>query len=78
MMVLNADKCKVTFFSTNSHETYWQPTIIANNTRFFHDPQPKFPRVTLDRLLTFGPHIQSTSTKAAARCVVFASLASKQ
>ncbi len=31
-MVLNADKCEVTFFSTNSHEAKWQPTIIANNT----------------------------------------------
>ncbi len=77
-MVFNADKCKVTFFSTNSHEPYWQPTIIANNTRLFHNPQPKFLRVTLDRLLTFGPHIQSTSTKAAARCRVLASLKSKE
>ncbi len=75
-MVLNADKCKVTFFSTNSHETYWQPTIIANNTRLFHNPQPKFLGVTLNRLLTFGPHIQSISTKAAARCRLLVSLTS--
>ncbi len=31
-MVLNADKCEVTIFSTNSHKAKWQPTIIANNT----------------------------------------------
>ncbi len=56
-MVLNVDKCQATFFSTNSHEANWQPTIIANNTRLHHNPQPKFLGVTLDRLLTFGPRI---------------------
>ncbi len=66
--VLNADKCEVALFSTNSHEANWQPTIIANNTRLHHNTQPKFLGVTLDRLLTFGPHIQNISTKAAARC----------
>ncbi len=51
---------------------------FANNTRLHQNPQPNFLGATLDRLLTFGPHIQSTSTKAAARCVVFASLTSKE
>ncbi len=58
-MVLNADKCEVTFFSTNSHEANWQPPIIANSTRLHHNPLPKFLGVTLDGLLTFGPHIHS-------------------
>ncbi len=34
--------------------------------------------VTLDRLLTFGLHIQSILTKVAARCRVLASLTSKK
>ncbi len=77
-MVLNADKCEVKFFSTNSHEANWQPTIIANNIRIHRSPQPKFLGVTLDRLLTFGPHIQSISINADARCRVIASLTSKK
>ncbi len=67
----------MTFFSTNSHKANWQPTIIANNARLHHNPQPKFIGVTLDRLLTFGQHIQNISTKAAARCRALASLTSK-
>ncbi len=67
-MVLNANKCEVTLFSTNSHKANWQPTLIGNNTRLHNNPQPKFLGVTLDSLLTFGPHIQNFSTKAAARC----------
>ncbi len=63
-MVLNADKCELTFFATNSHRADWQPSIIVNNTRLYHNPQPKFLEVTLNRLLTFGPHIQSISKKA--------------
>ncbi len=51
-MVLNADKCEVTFFSTNSHEANWQPTIIANNTRLHHKPLPKF--LGLPLLLPLG------------------------
>ncbi len=54
------------------------PTLIANNTYLHHQPQPKFLGVTLDRLLTFGPHIQSISTKAAATCRVLASRTSKE
>ncbi len=77
-MVLNTDKSKVTFLSTNSHEANWQPTTSVNNTRLHHSPLPKFLGVTLDRLLTFGPHIQSISTKAAAKCRVLASLTSKE
>ncbi len=65
-MVLNAGKCEVTFFSTNFHGANCQPPIIANYTRLHHSSLPKFLGVTLDRLLTFGPHIQSISTKAAA------------
>ncbi len=51
-MVFNADKCEVTFFSTNSHEANWKPIIIANNTHLLHNPRPEFLGVTLDRLLT--------------------------
>ncbi len=47
-MVFNADKCKVTFFSTKFHEVNWQPTIISNNTRLHHNPQLTFLGVTLD------------------------------
>ncbi len=77
-MASNADKCEVTFFSTNFHKANWQPTITANSTRLHHNPQPKFFGVTLDRLLIFGPHIQSISTKAVAGCRVLASLTSKE
>ncbi len=76
-MVLNSEKCEVPFLSTPTLAN-WQPTIIANNTRLHHNPLPKFPRATLERLLTFGPHIQNISTEVAARCRVLASLASKE
>ncbi len=54
------------------------PTLIANNTRLHHNPQSKFLGVTLDSLLTFGPHIQSIPTKAAARRRILASCTSKE
>ncbi len=48
-MVLSADKCELTLFSTNSHEVNWQPTIIANQTRLLHNPRSELLGVTLDR-----------------------------
>ncbi len=46
--------------------------------RSLPSPNRPPPRIfTLDRLLTFDLHIQSISTKAAARCRVLASLTSK-
>ncbi len=77
-MVIHADKCEVTFFSTSSHEANWQPIIVANNIRLLHSPQPKFLGVTLGMLSTFGPHIQSISTKTAAKCRVLTSLTSTE
>ncbi len=77
-MVPNADKYEVTFFFTNSHEVNWQPINSANNTRLHQNPLPKFLGVRLDRLLTFGPHIQSISKKAAAICRVLTSITSKE
>ncbi len=66
-MVSTADECELTFFSTNSYETNWQSRIIATSTFVLHNPQPKSLVVILGRLLPFGPHIQSISTKAAGR-----------
>ncbi len=38
----------MTFFSTNSHEANWQPTIIASSTHLHHNLLLKFLGVTLD------------------------------
>ncbi len=77
-MVLNADKCEVTFFSTNELSNSQATIIEKNHTRLHHSLLPKFLGFTFDRLLTFGPHIQSIATKAAARCRVLAFLTSKE
>ncbi len=61
---------KAYFFKTNQR--------IVHTERFPKKTVPRFTRVTLDRLLTLGPHIQSISTKTAARCRVLASLTSKE
>ncbi len=67
-MVINSENCELVFLTTYSHAVNWQTTIIVNNTRLHHNPQMKFLRITLARLLTFGPHIQNISTKVPARC----------
>ncbi len=72
-IVLNADKCEETFSPINAQEA----NFSTRNHCQQHQPSAKS-AVTPDRLLTFGPHIQGFSTKAAVRCRVHASLTSKE
>ncbi len=69
---LNASKCEVAFFTNNSKEARWQLDETTLNTTSL----PKFLEVTIDRALSFGPHVTAVVSKASNRCRVLASLTS--
>ncbi len=73
-LTLNASKCEVAFF-TNSKETRWQPSLQLDGSAFNITSLPKFLRVTIDKALSFGPHVGVVS-KAPNRCRAVASLIS--
>ena len=54
-LTLNLSKCEVSFFSTDSHESCWQPVVEVGNTRLRFNPNPVFLGVMYDRTLSFGP-----------------------
>jgi ribonuclease HI len=62
---LNLSKCEVSFFSTDTHESKWQPEVMVGGTPLVFNPNPVFLGVTYDRTLSFRPH----ATKVAAKVV---------
>ncbi len=73
----NASKCEVAFFTSNSKEARWQPSVQLVGVLLTTTSLPKFLGVTIDRALSFGPHIAAVVSKAPNRCRVLASLTSK-
>ena len=71
---LNAAKSEVAFFSTNTHESTWRPTIKLYDgdlQRLFDDGEeftfrenPRLLGVILDRQLCFGPQVKHVTGEA--------------
>ena len=56
-MLPSAQKSECRFFSTNSHESKWQPTITLDGQPIRYNATPKFCGVTYDRHLTLYHHV---------------------
>ncbi len=77
-LTLNTSKCKVAFFTNNSKEVRWQPSLQLDGATLNTTSLPKFLGVTIDRALSFGPHVAAVVSKASNRCRVLASLTPKR
>ena len=64
---LNATKCEVSFFTMDSAEARWQPTVSIGECRLRCNPTPTFLGVTYDRQLTFGQHVQNLCQRISKR-----------
>ncbi len=77
-LTINTSKCEVAFFTNNSKEARWQPSLQLDVTTLNTNPLPNFLGVTNDRVLSFGPHFATVVSKASYRCQVLASFTSKR
>ncbi len=77
-LTLNTIKCEVAFYTNNSKEARWQPSVQLDVTTLNTTPLPKFLGVTTDRALSFGPHVAAVVSEASNRCRVLASLTTKR
>ena len=71
---LNADKCESSFFSTNTHEANWSPSIVIDGKVIKHEPTPRLLGVVLDRTLCFGPHTDVVTKSASSKLKILAKL----
>ncbi len=70
LLTFNASKCEVDFFTNNSKEARWQPSVQLDGVLLTTTSLPKFLGVTIDRALSFGPHVAAVVSKASNRCQV--------
>ena len=55
-MSFSAQKLECSFFSTNSYESKWQPSLTQDGQPVRYNATPKFLGVTYHRQLTFSRH----------------------
>ncbi len=77
-LTLNPSKCEVAFLTNNSKEARCQPSLQLDGSTLNTISLPKFLGDTIDRTLSFGPHVDTVVSKASNRCRAFASLTSKR
>ena len=61
---LNSAKSEVALFTLDSSQAKCKPHITIHGSPINHNPTPKFLGVTLNRSLSFGPHVTNTIQKA--------------
>ena len=62
-MEISAQKSESSFFSSNTHEADWKPTVQLNGHQIPYNATPKFLGVTFDRQPTFGTHAELVGGK---------------
>ena len=77
-LMLNPTKCEAAFFSTDTKEANWTPTISLNGQEFKFNRTPVFLGVTYDRTLSFRLQADAVKSRVLSRIRIMASLASKE
>ena len=75
---LNPNKTVSSTFHLANRLAYLQLNMRLNNALIKHEPHPKYLGITLDRSLTFKPHLTHTAEKIQARCNLLRKLASQK
>ena len=76
-LTLNSTKSESTFFSTDTHESKWAPTLNIGGAPVSFNPSPKLLGVHLDRTLAFSKHVSYVTNKVATCCRTLSCLSSK-
>ena len=72
---LNGSKSEVSYFSTWTQESAWEPEIIIDGKPIEYNPNPRLLGVILDRSLTFETHVAEVSRSATQSCRMLSTLA---
>ena len=61
---LNATKSEVSFFTNNTHDANWKPTITIDKKEIAFQKFPRLLGVVLDRQMTLSQHVTNVTTSA--------------
>ena len=77
-LMLNLGKCEVTFFSTDTHEAKWQPSVSVGGTSLKFSPTPVFLGVMYDRTLSFRPQAERIAASLSKKTRMMSALAGSE
>ena len=72
---LNATKSEVSFFTTNTAEAKWSPSIKIEGNAIPFKETPRLLGVILDRQMTFGPHVKMLNERLSGKYRMLAAVA---
>ena len=75
---LNAGKCEVCLFTSDTNEAKWEPAVKIGNTTLAVNKNPVFLGVTLDRGLSFNAHLDKVIQRANNKCRILAAVANRK
>ena len=71
-------KSEVTFFSMNSHDASWTPSVSIGSTPIKFEPSPRLLGVHLDRTLCFTKHVDAIRKKMGKKCRMLGAVANSE
>ena len=75
---LNLSKCEVSFFSTDTKEAKWQPTVEVDGFHLKFNATPVFLGVKYDRMLTFRPQALEVAAKVVSGSRILGALCGRE
>jgi ribonuclease HI len=73
---LNATKCEIGFFSSNTHEAKWKPKVSIGDQQLLINDNPTFLGIKYDRSLSFNAHTIEVCRRADSRARLLSLLTS--
>ena len=62
---LSIEKCELGFFTSDTSEFGWKPSVVVDGRALPFNPTPKFLGVTYDRMFSFADHAKGAASKMA-------------
>jgi ribonuclease HI len=76
-MTINADKCEALNFTSDNSQARLKPDLYITGNKINPNAEPVFLGVTLDRTLSFRPHVEEVKKKMKSRLNVLRALTGK-
>ena len=64
-LALNIGKCEVSFFTSNSHEFDWRPSVEVDGRPLAFNPTPKFLGIKFDQMFSFAEQAKEVAARMA-------------
>ena len=73
-LTLSIEKCEVSFFTSDTSEFEWRPSVVVDGRALPFNPTPRFLGVKYDRMFSFAEQVKAASSTLARGCRMLTAL----